>query len=641
MKVHSKQILVNFTGTIIDKFYRLNVEKFATLLFNFFEESLIDNISFVSEKKSFFNYFRQYLAFLQVQKRLKEKKITLTTLTKQCHKKRLVFFFYIYKNILKTRLYVYTENLWLNSSKKEIHNFSSFLEIKILNIFLNKKIITLISILWLMFEIFWFDFHQTLFYSKSHLLKSHISTFQQKILCTYSIEFYSFLLFFFYSTFSENHLLKQIKNKGDFWSLAIFKKKQLIKKFLLQLILYDKQSTLTNYYDQLGRTVYDCIQSFYEVLQNDPKYIVKTQIFSNCFIFFNPQVYNYLTTRLFDFDNLGISDFFYCFLYKFQTFSQAVIHQTIHLLKPKLFFQVEKKTLNYYYRQKSKYLLVEQNSFKLQYKIFQVSNLYICLSNNQKNIFEFFLILKTCCLNYGLFFPVAKFFHSSSYFMNEKPGLDFQGFFLIQKMTKKENQLLKVLSGRTKFYKNMTFKQLKSLFLIRIDLLLLKKSVIKNKLILSGTNKTYEEIYKTEILPSKFYLMKYFSTLKDILKKCKVQSQEVLIKEIKASILIWCSYYKIISNKKIFAFCDSILFSWIWKWSCRRHPTKNRQWIKKKYFYSFNSKKWSFCTYQKSANKLFCLPEHRQTKLIRYIKVALHCSVHDENWKYWFKRIEN
>jgi hypothetical protein len=40
----------------------------------------------------------------------------------------------------------------------------------------------------------------------------------------------------------------------------------------------------------------------------------------------------------------------------------------------------------------------------------------------------------------------------------------------------------------------------------------------------------------------------------------------------------------------------------LWRWACRRHPKKNKKWIKKKYFKSLNGKNWVF-SYQGKTSK--------------------------------------
>nr|YP_009185214.1 putative intron maturase [Bracteacoccus giganteus]ALO63555.1 putative intron maturase [Bracteacoccus giganteus] len=149
------------------------------------------------------------------------------------------------------------------------------------------------------------------------------------------------------------------------------------------------------------------------------------------------------------------------------------------------------------------------------------------------------------------------------------------------------------------------------------------------------------------LVPSKYNINNYLQQIKQIITNSKAHAQDSLINRLAQKINLWCYSYRIISNKKIFYYCDHMILKWLWRWSCRRHPNKNKNWIKNKYFHYINKKnnndtnqgRWNFCVYKNSTRSFYCLPKHSRIKLVRHSKIPEHYSIYDENWKYWLRRL--
>jgi hypothetical protein len=116
---------------------------------------------------------------------------------------------------------------------------------------------------------------------------------------------------------------------------------------------------------------------------------------------------------------------------------------------------------------------------------------------------------------------------------------------------------------------------------------------------LGGPGRAHKSIqpYKTGgqtvILPAKENLKNHMNQIKDIFFKVQGESQESLIKKTSSIIHKWSDYYKIIprnSNKLQF-----LLVKILWKWCSKRHNHVSNFWIKEKYFFSLNNKKYLFC----------------------------------------------
>jgi hypothetical protein len=128
--------------------------------------------------------------------------------------------------------------------------------------------------------------------------------------------------------------------------------------------------------------------------------------------------------------------------------------------------------------------------------------------------------------------------------------------------------------------------------------------------------------FKIIILPIKENLKNHLNQIKDLFFKVQGESQETLIKKISPIINKWSDYYKIIpknSNKLQF-----LLIKILWKWCSKRHNHVSNSWIKEKYFFSLNNKKYLFCfpLQNKASAKLptfknnltFFLKDYKSTK---------------------------
>lgn len=135
-------------------------------------------------------------------------------------------------------------------------------------------------------------------------------------------------------------------------------------------------------------------------------------------------------------------------------------------------------------------------------------------------------------------------------------------------------------------------------------------------------------------MPSKFSVREHLKQLKRMIKNSKALTQHSLIQQLTPKIKSWCSYYQYISNKQIFSYCDFMLFKFLWKWACQRHPNKSKKWIKAKYFHSMKEKSWLFGFYNKTQHRYLFLTYHREQKLLKYTKIQEHESLYNDNWNF-------
>ncbi|MDV3002574.1 MAG: hypothetical protein N5P05_004229 (plasmid) [Chroococcopsis gigantea SAG 12.99] len=139
--------------------------------------------------------------------------------------------------------------------------------------------------------------------------------------------------------------------------------------------------------------------------------------------------------------------------------------------------------------------------------------------------------------------------------------------------------------------------------------------------------------FKTLIKPSKKKVLEHYEKIAETIEKSKVATQATLIKRLNPLIRGWANYYKTVVSKRIFVKLDSLIWHKLWRWARRRHPKKNAQWVKEKYFHKIGKRNWIF----KTGN---CqLINHAEIPIIRHIKVKGEKSPYDGDGTYWATRM--
>ena len=292
-------------------------------------------------------------------------------------------------------------------------------------------------------------------------------------------------------------------------------------------------------------------------------------------------------------------------------------------------------SLKYFYCTKKISILLKQNLIKSEnYSINSLPTL-ICyqhqilfLTDDSKMISDSLILLKKFLYLQGFNLEASKIKlgHTLMTYNNNSAGCDFLGFFLCQyklKTNKNEKPTRKSFqfSYTSNYFKKTQFVN-SNLFLKKPYEHLLEEK--KHNLNLSKKNTEIikliqhsDTILITTLNPSKKEIRIYFEKLKKIVKNSNAISQENLIFRLSNNIRIWSSYYNIIFNKNILQYFDYLIFKILWRWCCRRHPNKNKKWIKYKYFQKINGKGWVFAVYNNTASSLICLPNHTDIKLLK------------------------
>lgn len=142
--------------------------------------------------------------------------------------------------------------------------------------------------------------------------------------------------------------------------------------------------------------------------------------------------------------------------------------------------------------------------------------------------------------------------------------------------------------------------------------------------------------YKTLIKPSKKNENQHSARLRNVVTQLSAGKQEDLINFLNPIITGWCNYYSTVVSKATFSSLSDRLFHKLIHWAKRRHPHLNSREAISRYWAIDRGGGWVFQT--KSGIKL---RKHKETPIVRHIKVKGNKSPFDGGWTYWSKRRGN
>ena len=143
--------------------------------------------------------------------------------------------------------------------------------------------------------------------------------------------------------------------------------------------------------------------------------------------------------------------------------------------------------------------------------------------------------------------------------------------------------------------------------------------------------------FKTLIKPSPAKLKQQSDALGCIIKTHRAAPQAALIRQLNPRIRGWANYYASVVSKACFEKLDHLIFQQLRAWARRRHPHKSRHWIIHRYWRTNSGEHWRFsATLNGQAIPLL---KHRETPIVRHIKVQGTRSPYDGDWLYWSIRL--
>src|SRR6266849_7076372 len=149
--------------------------------------------------------------------------------------------------------------------------------------------------------------------------------------------------------------------------------------------------------------------------------------------------------------------------------------------------------------------------------------------------------------------------------------------------------------------------------------------------------------YKGKLLitPSKKKVAAILTKVRTIINENKQATPGHLILQLNPVIRGWANYHRHVVSKDTFNDVDHAIFEALWSWALRRHPNKGRKWVKDKYFFSIEGRKWVFSGRVMGRNGVIRpiqLLRAVDTPIERHTKIQSAANPYDPQWEPYFEQ---
>ena len=201
-----------------------------------------------------------------------------------------------------------------------------------------------------------------------------------------------------------------------------------------------------------------------------------------------------------------------------------------------------------------------------------------------------------------------------------------------------------IITGKTKELLEMEVKPLVENFLNERGLeLSAEKTKVTN--IADGFDFLGQNVrkYKGKMLvkPSQKNIHSFIEKVRNIIRTHQTATAGNLIRLLNPVIRGWANYHSQVVSSEVFGKMDNAIFKALWQWSQRRHPNKNRWWIKDKYFATRGGDRWVFygqVTDKEGKSKNLHLFKARSVPIKRHVKVRGEANPYSPEWETYFER---
>jgi len=147
----------------------------------------------------------------------------------------------------------------------------------------------------------------------------------------------------------------------------------------------------------------------------------------------------------------------------------------------------------------------------------------------------------------------------------------------------------------------------------------------------------YHHIGQLLIKPQKEKVTDFLRNIQEVLNNNKTAKQTSIINMLNPILQGFGMYYRFAVSKETFSTIDNRLWNMLWKWAKRRHPTKSRKWVMRKYF-TTSGRKWVFKDEigEKKIIKAENIP------IVRFVMTKMGMRIHADDKatrEYWQKRV--
>ena len=149
--------------------------------------------------------------------------------------------------------------------------------------------------------------------------------------------------------------------------------------------------------------------------------------------------------------------------------------------------------------------------------------------------------------------------------------------------------------------------------------------------------------------PAKRSVVGFLKSLRAFIRERAGAATWKLIQELSRRIQGWVNFYRCLVSSRAFRKLDSELFRSLWRWACRRHPSKRKRWLKAKYFPRVGNVEWTFCSRVPSRSRqrvlfpqlegaLLTLLRASSVRIRRHVKVQGDANPFDPSYNEYFNR---
>jgi RNA-directed DNA polymerase len=140
--------------------------------------------------------------------------------------------------------------------------------------------------------------------------------------------------------------------------------------------------------------------------------------------------------------------------------------------------------------------------------------------------------------------------------------------------------------------------------------------------------------------PSSQSVKTFLSKIRETIDNSGSLTAGEMIRRLNQQIKGWTMYHRYAASKRTFTYVDHRIFQMLWRWCRRRHPKKNRTWIKKRYFRKDGHRHWIFTGTlfnQNGQGRPIELMVAAQVKIIRYVKIRSAVNPYDPEWELYLE----
>jgi len=138
---------------------------------------------------------------------------------------------------------------------------------------------------------------------------------------------------------------------------------------------------------------------------------------------------------------------------------------------------------------------------------------------------------------------------------------------------------------------------------------------------------------KLLITPAWKNVQALLNKVRDIVKKGRAKTQEWVIEKLTPVLRGWATFHRHVCSKDTYQWVDMIIFRMLWKWAKRRHPYKDAQWVKDRYFHRLGGRDWMFSS---DGTPKHCLYTTASTPIRRHVKIQGRANPFHPEWDRYF-----